>query len=195
MSQTYSDLELDALRELANIGSGNAATALSRLIGRAIDVSVPNAVVLPLADAVDAAGPAESEVTTVLLRIGGQLDALVLLLFSPQDAADVCGLLDVEPGTMLGASALGEVGNILAASYVSALAVMSGLELDLSPPQVVANMVSAIVSTVLVSHAGTEGLAFLLDSELRIEVASCSLSLMLVPTPAGIDELLRRLGL
>src|SRR3954470_12283503 len=194
MSQTYSDLQLDALRELANVGSGNAATALSTLIGRAVDISVPSAVLLPLADAVDAAGPAESEVTAVMLRTGGQLDALVLLLFSPQDASDVCRLLDVEPNTMLGASALGEVGNILGASYVSALATMSGLELELSPPQVVANMVAAIVSTVLVSHAGAEGLAFLLDSELHIEGASCSLSLMLVPTPAGIDELLRRLG-
>src|SRR5262249_22171848 len=141
MSQTYSDLQLDALRELANIGSGNAATSLSSLIGRAVDISVPNALMLPLADAVDAAGPSESEVTVVLLRITGQLDALVLLLFSPQDAEQVAGLLGVEPGDPMADSALGEVGNILGASYVAALGTMSGLELELSPPQVVTDMV------------------------------------------------------
>jgi chemotaxis protein CheC len=195
MPQTYSDLQLDALRELANIGSGNAATALSSLIGRSVDISVPNAVLLPLADAVDAAGPPESEVTAVLLGISGELEALVLLLFSPQDAADVCGLLGVERNSPLASSALGEVGNILGASYVGALGTMSGLELELSPPQIVGDMVSAIVSTVLTQHAGDTDIAFMLDSELSIEGASCSLSFMLVPSPAGINELLSRLGL
>jgi chemotaxis protein CheC len=194
MSQTYSDLQLDALRELANIGSGNAATSLSSLIGRAVDISVPNALLLPLADAVDAAGPSESEVTAVLLRITGQLDALVLLLFSPQDVEQVCGLLGVEPGDPLASSALGEVGNILGASYVGALGTMSGLELELSPPQVATDMVAAIVSSVLATSSVDNDLAFLLDSELTIEGASCSLSFMLVPTPAGVGELLSRLG-
>ena len=98
----YSDLQLDALRELANIGSGNAATALSGLLGRAIDVSVPNAVALPLADAVDAAGPADAVVTGVVLPVFGDMDAMVLLLFSPEDADEITAtralLADVATG-------------------------------------------------------------------------------------------------
>src|SRR5439155_1462141 len=84
----------------------DAAEALSSLLGRPIDVSVPNALALPLADAVDAAGPADAEVTAVVLPIFGDLDAVVLMLFHPQDAAQICGLLGVEADTEVGVSAL-----------------------------------------------------------------------------------------
>src|SRR4029077_3212496 len=100
--QIYSELQLDALRELANIGSGTAATALSSMLGQPVDVSVPNALVLPLADAVDACGPSDLEVTAVVLPIQGDIDAIVLLLFRPEDAANICSLLGVDPDGDLG---------------------------------------------------------------------------------------------
>ena len=56
MNSHYTEMQLDALRELANIASGTAATALSQMLGREIELSVPRALALPLADAVDAAG-------------------------------------------------------------------------------------------------------------------------------------------
>src|SRR3954447_10216597 len=92
----YTDMQLDALRELANIGSGTAATALSTMLGRSIDVSVPNARALSLAEAVHAAGPAETPVTGIVLPIFGDLDAIVLLLLAQDDAATLCSLLGVE---------------------------------------------------------------------------------------------------
>jgi chemotaxis protein CheC len=193
--QTYSDMQLDALRELANIGSGTAATALSGMLGRTIDVSVPTAIALPLAEAVEAAGPAEAEVTAVVLPIFGDIEAIVLMLFHPEDVATISGLLGVEPGTEVGISALGEVGNILGSSYVGALGTMTGLQLEPRPPQTVTDMLGAIVATVLVSTAESVDLAFLLDSDLSVEGASCSLSFMLVPNAEGVAELLARLGL
>jgi chemotaxis protein CheC len=193
--ETYSEMQLDALRELANIGSGTAATALSSMLGRSIDVSVPNAIALPLADAVDAAGPADAEVTAVVLPIFGDLDAVVLMLFHPEDVAQICGLLGVEPDTEVGVSALGEVGNILGSSYVGALGMMTGLALEPRPPQTVTDMLGAIVATVLASTAESMEIAFLLDSDLVVEGSACSLSFMLVPHADGVAELLGRLGL
>ena len=55
-TQPYSDVQLDALRELANIGSGQAAASLSQLLGRPVDISVPTAAALPLEEAVAVAG-------------------------------------------------------------------------------------------------------------------------------------------
>jgi len=191
----YSELQLDALRELANIGSGNAATALSQLLGRPIDVSVPNALALPLADAVDAIGPAETIVTGVALPVFGDLDAIVLMLFSELDERTLCSLLGVEAGTEVGRSALGEIGNILGCSYIGALSAMTGLALEPAPPQTVTDMLAAIVATVLASHAEATHLALLLDSDLIVEGAECSFSFMLVPNEAGVAELLGRLGL
>jgi chemotaxis protein CheC len=192
---TFTDLELDALRELANIGSGNAATALSSMIGRSIDVSVPNTLALPLADAVDEVGPPDSSATAVVLPIVGDLDAVVLMLFTTRDEETLCSLLGVEAGTELGRSALGEVANIIGTAYVNALAAVTGLEVEPAPPQTATDMLGAIVESVLAPTAGRNDLALLLDSDLVVEDEACSFSFVLVPTAESVGELLRRLGL
>jgi chemotaxis protein CheC len=195
MTPNYTELQLDALRELANIGSGTAGTALSQMLGRPVDISVPNALALPLADAVDAVGTADEDVTGVVIPLAGEMDAIVLLVFPIADAASLCGLLGVEADTEVGMSALGEIGNILGASYVGALGAMTGLELEPTPPQTVTDMLAAIVSTVLASQATTTDTALILDSELTVEGESCSLSFMMLPAAGGVDELLARMGM
>jgi chemotaxis protein CheC len=194
-SARYSDLQLDALRELANVGSGTAGTALSALLGRPVDISVPNAAALELADAVDAAGVAEDMVLAVVVAVGGDLEATALLVVSERDAAAIGALLGVDPDSEDGRSALEEVGNILVASYVGALASMTGFVLDLRPPASARDMLGAVVATVIAAHSDGRDLAIMLDSELRIEHDAIALSFMLLPTPEGVDELLERIGL
>lgn len=82
----------------ANIASGTAATSLSQMLGREVDINVPKALALPLADAVDAVGDAAESVTGVALELEGSVAGIVLLLI-PADGADtLCNLLGVEPG-------------------------------------------------------------------------------------------------
>ena len=192
---TFTTIQLDALRELANIGSGTAGTALSQLLGRSVDISVPNALVLPLAEAVEAVGPAELEVTGVAIPLAGDMDAVVLLVFPTEDAGTLCGMLGVEAGTEDSLSALGEIGNILGASYIGSLGAMTGLELDLTPPQTATDMLAAIVATVLASRSELADTALILDSELRVEGEDCAVSFLLVPEQGGVEQLLARLGL
>jgi chemotaxis protein CheC len=189
-----SSLQLDALRELANIGSGTAGTALSQLLGRSVDISVPNAVVLPLAEAVEAVGSAEQEVTGVAIPLAGDMDAVVLLVFPVDDGGTLCGMLGVEAGTEDAISALGEIGNILAASYIGSLGAMTGLDLDLTPPQTATDILAAIVASVLATRAAGTDTALILDSELRVEGEECSLSFLLLPEPGGVREILARMG-
>ena len=158
----FTSLQLDALRELANIGSGTAGTALSDMLGRSVDISVPNAV--------------------------------VLLVFPVDDGGTLCGMLGVEAGTEDAVSALGEIGNILAASYIGSLGAMTGLDLDLTPPQTVTDMLAAIVASVLATRAAGTDTALILDSELRVEGEECSLSFLLLPEPGGVREILARMG-
>jgi chemotaxis protein CheC len=195
VSTQYTDLQLDALRELANIGSGTASTALSSMLGRSVDISVPNALVLPFAEAVDATGPAESEVTGIVLGVVGEMAATVLLLVPPADAATMCRMLGVEPDDEFAASALGEIGNIVGASYINALAAMTGLQIEPTPPSTVTDMLAAIVQSVLASHANGGDVALLLDSDLEVEDEDCSISFVLVPDQGGVDLLLERLGM
>src|ERR1700744_6637820 len=83
VTSRYSDMQLDALRELANISSGTAATSLSQMLGRDVDLNVPKAFALPLADAVDAAGDPAQEVTGIVLGVEGDVAGAVLLLVPP----------------------------------------------------------------------------------------------------------------
>lgn len=191
----YSEIQLDALKELANIGSGTAATALGSLLGRPIDLTVPTAAALPLADAVEAVGDPGSEITGVVLPVVGDMDAIVLLLFTPEHAACLCELLGADPDSEVGRSALGEIGNILGTSYIGALAQMTGLELEPRPPETATDLLGAVAATVFATAAGGSELALYLDSDLVVEGADCSFGFMLVPSRAGVDELLTRLGL
>src|SRR5438552_15641544 len=104
------DLQLDGLREISNIGSGTAATALSSMLGRSVDLKVPRALALDLADAVDAVGAPDDEVTAVVLGVFGDLDATVVLLFDPTSAATICELLGIGADNVeMSLSALSEV--------------------------------------------------------------------------------------
>ena len=194
MSQ-YTELQLDALRELANIGSGTASTALSVMLGRSVDISVPKAQALPFAEAVEAAGDAEADVTGIVLGIVGEMNGTVLLLVPPADADAMCRMLGVEPDDEFALSALGEIGNIVGTSYINALAGMTGIEMEPTPPATATDMLGAIVESVLAGAAMGGDVALLLDSNLVVEGDDCSITFLLVPDQGGVELLLERLGL
>src|ERR1044072_1247630 len=164
----YTELQLDALRELANIGSGNASTALSGMLGRSVDISVPKAQALPVAEAVEAAGPAEQEITGIVLGIVGEMNGTVLLLVPPADADAMCRMLGLEPDDEFALSALGEIGNIVGTSYINALADMTGMDIEPTPPATTTDMLGALVSTVLAGQAHVGDVAVLRDSTLLV---------------------------
>jgi chemotaxis protein CheC len=195
MLESYPEIQLDALGELANIGSGNAATALSSMLGRPVDISLPMALALPIADAVEAAGAPDAVVTAVALPLVGDLEAIALLLFTAQDSRALCGLLGVEVDSEVGISALAEIGNILGTSYVGALSQMTGLALEPRPPETTTDMLGAVVSSVLVSSVQETDIVLLLDSKLSVGGSECSLSFILAPGQGGVEKILARLGL
>lgn len=191
----FTDMQLDALRELANIGSGNAGTALSSMLGKVVDISVPTAAALPLAEAVAIAGAPEELRHGVVVPVVGDFEAIVLLLFPDPDARALCGIYGLEPSTPDGRSMLGEVGNILGTNYINVLAQMVGMVMEPAPPQVVEDMLGAILSSVLLGRGEDVEEALILDSNLMVEDEQCSLSFLLLPDHGGIRQLLERLGL
>jgi chemotaxis protein CheC len=190
------DLQLDALREISNIGSGTAATALSSMLGRVVDLKVPRALALDLADAVDAVGSPDDDVTAVVLGVFGDLTATVVMLFDPTSALTVCTLLGVDrDDSEMALSALGEVGNILGSSYIGAMGQMAGLDLEPQPPVAIADMLGAIVASALAPTAMDTDLALVLDSEMLVEGAECTFGMLFVPSAEGVELLLAGLGL
>jgi chemotaxis protein CheC len=188
-------MQLDALRELANIASGNAATSLSQMLGREVDLAVPDVFALPLADAVEVAGEPGTTVTGVALAFEGDMNGIMLLLLRPEGARTLCEMLGVEPETEVGDSALGEIGNILGAGYLAALGAMTGVQMLPGPPIVQTDMLGAIVASMLAQTVGYSDLALLLDSRLDITGESCAISFLLLPQADSVRQLLAPLGL
>ncbi len=193
MAYPFSDLQLDAMRELGNIGSGTAATALSTMIGMPVEIDIARASMVPITEAVGSADSPETPVTAIVLPIAGDLDALVMILMRPGTAETVCALLGVAVGDEMADSALAEVGNILGASYVRALGTMIGAELEPRPPELMRDLRAAIVSTAL-RASGEDEVALLLESTLTVDDSECSPSFLFVPSAGGLTRIFDRLG-
>ncbi len=195
MTPRYTELQLDALRELANIASGNAATSLAQMLGREVDLNVPRVLALPLADAVDACGSPEEATVSVVIPLDGDVTGVVLLLIEPDGAEALCKLLGVDAWDEIGESALREIGNILGTSCLNALASMTGLHLEPRPPHLTTDMLGAIVYSLALSQTASAELVLVLDSQLAIADEPCSISFVLLPTEGGVSDLLAPLGL
>ncbi len=195
MTPRYTELQLDALRELANIASGNAATSLAQMLGREVDLNVPRVLALPLADAVEACGSPEESTVSVVIPLEGDVTGVVLLLIEPDGAEALCKLLGVDAWDEIGESALREIGNILGTSCLNALASMTGLHLEPRPPHLTTDMLGAIVSSLALSQTASMDLVLVLDSELAVANEPCSISFVLLPTEGGVSDLLAPLGL
>jgi chemotaxis protein CheC len=191
----YTELQLDALRELANIASGNAATSLSQMLGREVGLNVPRVLALPLADAVEACGNPDQATTSVVIPLDGDIEGVVLLLIDPAGADALCGLLGVEAGSEIAESALREIGNILGTSCLNALASMTGLHLEPCPPHLATDMLGAIVSSLALAQESSGELVLVMDSELEVANEPCSISFVLLPSDGGVTDLLTPLGL
>ena len=195
MDDTYTEVQLDALRELANVASGTAATALAQMLGMEVGLSVPAVHALELADAAEAVGGGETLIDGVLLQLIGDLAGVVGLILPEETSNILCGMLGVDAADDIGISALREVGNILGGSYLAALGQMTGLALEPSPPEHVRDMASAVVSSMLAPLAQSSDVALVLQSALSLAGEAHSISFMLLPESGEANCLLVPLGL
>ena len=193
-------MEIDVLTEVGNIGSGNAVTAFSAMIGRAVDIQVPAVKLLDFQTAIDFAGGAEKLVAGILVQISGDIEGLMLFLLE-QDMVDLIvstffgqdtvSLLGLTPDMV---SALNETGNIMSGSYVNAIAELAQMKINVGVPMMCVDMVGAIMS-VPVSIIGemSDKLLFI-DSHLIIDKTEIKSKMMLLPTVNSLDTLLKKLG-
>lgn len=191
---TLSELQLSALREVANIGAGNAATSLATLVGRPVDLGVPLLELVPLEAAAERIGPLEEPVAAVLTPLRGDVAASLLLVLPEPSATDLCALLGTDPAEELGRSCLQEVGNILTAAYATSLAGFTGLALEPAPPLLALDMLGAVVDAVLAGSAGGAGTVLFLQTSLAIDGTACPFGFLVVPQDDAVGALLRALG-
>jgi chemotaxis protein CheC len=191
------DPQLDAIREVANIGAGHAATALSGMTNRKIMITVPRVYARPLEDASDLVGRPDSVVAAVLMHMMGDLTGRALVLFPEPSAKTLCDFLFRRPmggTTTLGEmeqSGLKEAGNILASAYLNALSDFMGMMLVPSVPSLVIDLSGAVLTTAQLNFGHDRDYAFCVETSFRIDGASEPLGghFLLLPDLASLRSI------
>lgn len=187
---------LDALREVANIGAGHAATALSQITGQRIMISVPQISIAAIEDVPNQIGAAEEPVAAVAIRIEGDLTGLTLLVFPQPIAYRIASLMmGGRAVAQMGAieeSALKEAGNILSAAYLNALAEFLGMRILNSPPQLAVDMSDAVLSSTYVETSAGASHVFCVESEFQLQDDAAPLRgfFLLLPDPPSLRAML-----
>jgi chemotaxis protein CheC len=189
--------QLDAIREVANIGAGHAATALSGMTNRKIMITVPRVYARPLEDACDLLGTPEAVIAAVLMHMMGDLTGRAMVLFPEPSARTLCDFLFRRPlGTTtqlaeMEQSGLKEAGNILASAYLNALSDFMGMMLVPSVPSLVIDLSGAVLTSAQLNFGHDRDYAFCVETSFRIEETSEPLGghFLLLPDMASLRSI------
>jgi chemotaxis protein CheC len=168
-------LQLDALREVANIGAGHAATALSQLTHRRIMISVPEINIARLEEVPGLIGDPQEVVAAVLMHMLGDLTGRTLLMFPVPVGRQLCDMLLKRPlGTTkefetIEQSCIKEAGNILSGAYMNALSEFMGMLLLPSVPSLVVDLSAAVLTTTYLNFGHDRDFVFCVETEFNID--------------------------
>src|SRR5579884_3131911 len=191
-------IQLDALREVANIGAAHAATALSQMIGGPIMISVPTINVALLEDVPPQVAEPDEPVAAVLMHMLGDLTGRTLLVFPRRTALRLAELLlhrrsESREFTEMEQSAIKEAGNILSSAYMNALSDFMGMMLLPSPPSLAVDMSNAVLTTAYLQFGSDRDYVFCVESEFTMSDTAEKLRgfFLLLPDAASLRAILK----
>ena len=199
----FSDVQIDVLKELGNIGSGNAATALATMMGKTIDMKVPAVRMYQYSELADLLGGPENLIVGILIDVVGDLEGTIMFLLEKSFTHEVINTLlgsaveDFSQLSEMDLSVIQEIGNILSASYINSIASLTALNINISVPAIAVDMAGAILSVPAVKYGGIGdsvlviGGAFL---DVDNDNSAVSTKLILILEEASLNLLMERLG-
>ncbi len=197
-------LQLDALREVANIGAGHAATALSQLTGKRIWVDAPRIQAVRVEDVGEITGSCDEVVAAVVMQVLGDLAGRTIQVFPERTACRLAGILlgredivfpdgfsDIEK------SALNEAGNILGAAYLNALSDFLGMLLLTSVPALAIDLAAAVLTSSSIGVVASSDHLICIDTIFRMDEDEEVLKghFLLIPDPDSLQVILRAIRL
>ncbi len=190
--------QIDALRELGNIGAGNSATALAQFLHREIKMEVPSARILSIEEIPEIMGGEERPVGCVLLRMLGEAPGKIVYLVEEQSMQRLLTLvLGREPGECLGEleqSAMQEIANILSGSFLNSINKMTGFNCVQSLPSFVLDMAGAVLGSIA-AHEGQFGnQALFLETSFFEGDHKIFSKFFLIPEPGSLEKILGAIG-
>jgi chemotaxis protein CheC len=194
-------IQLDALREAANIGAAHAATALSQIAGQRIMVTVPEVRVLPLEQAGTMLGAPDDVVCAVIVPVLGAVTARTLQLFTGATAVRLAAIArhGMEPSFPDGfgageRDALERIGQVLVGAYLGALSQLLGMELAPASPALAIDMAAAVLTTSYLNFGSEDDQVICVDTNLLLEGGEdLRAHFLLQPDAPSLESILRAL--
>lgn len=193
-------MEIDTLREIGSIGTGNAATALSTMLGREVRITLPEVRIMGYNEAIEWIGGPEAVTAGVLVKMSGQMNGIMLscqqLEFVNLVMDSMLGLTvrDYEELDELGKSTLVEVGNIAISTFINALAGLSGISVDLTVPAFAVDMQGAILAVPMAEYGGMSDYLMTIGGNFVCDNKQVPCRLLLSPDIRSLNFLLKKLG-
>ncbi|SKA86122.1 chemotaxis protein CheC [Caloramator quimbayensis] len=198
MENSLNEIQIDALREVGNIGAGNAATALSQMLNKKIDMTVPKVNILPFENMLEAMGLEEDMVIAVMLKVFGDAPGNILFVMNDETAKSITDMLltgyeDVSEEIYY--SVYQEIGNILGNSYINAICKLTGLSLLTSVPAIAADMLGAILSSTFIDAEQYSDYVLAIDTNFIQDGKEKGTNFFFIPKPGSLKTILNNLGL
>lgn len=197
--EELNSLQIDVLKEIGNIGAGNAATALSKMISKRIDMDVPKVNILEFKNVAELVGGPETEVVGIYFKVSGDITGSIMVLMDKKSAKKLTNLLmgrnDAEDELDdMDLSALQEVGNILSGSYLSSLSTLTNLNLSMSIPSLAIDMAGAILSVPVILFGQVGDRVMLIETDFNEGTYHVKSNFFLIPDEESFEILLKSLG-
>ncbi|EGO87762.1 chemotaxis protein CheC [Clostridium botulinum C] len=190
-------IQLDALKEVGNIGAGNATTALSQLLSKKVEMTVPAVNILPF-DEVFSTNGTEKVVIGIIVRVLGDTPGNILFIIEKETAFKIIKSLTGEESNQLtdmGQSVLCEIGNIIASSYMNAIAKFTNLLITPSVPAVCCDMIGAILSTTFIESGQFDEQVLDLETKFLQDTQEDENGhFYYIPMPGSLEKILNTLG-
>ena len=199
--EEFSDMEFDVLKEISNIGAGNATTAISTMLGIKVNMEVPVIKFLEFKELAESIGGAENIVTGILFGLELDIDGMMMFVMDCKSAQRmIANILHVDEAegtefSEMGLSVLQELGNIIAGSYLSAISSLTHLSIAPTVPYLSVDMAGAILSVPAIQFGTVSDKALLIRSEFGDEETSVDGYFILVPTLEAFEKIFTSLGL
>jgi len=199
----YEDLnlqELDVMKEIGSIGTGHAATALSKLLQREVRITIPKVQILDFDGAVKRIGKEEEIIGATLVQMSGDLDGLMLFLYDKRFARKMLKKLlqteykDFDAMDDMAFSALKEVGNIIICSYINAFSQLVHVDLHLSVPSSTVNMLGGILTVPMVEFGYETDKLMYCNADFLVDGKSIPSWLLMLPDIDSLNTILGKLG-
>lgn len=192
-------MQIDVLKEIGNIGAGNAVTALSKMVAKRVDMKVPKVNIVEFKEVSDLVGGAEILVAGIYFKVFGDLKGSIMFLIDKNSSKLLTNLLMGKNDTLgeldeMEISALQEVDNILAGSYLSALSSLTGLTINVSVPCLALDMAGAIMSVPVILFGQVGDHVLLIETEFIEGSNHVKGNFFLIPDEESFEILLKSLG-